>query len=53
MRPQFLECQDCGTRLHELTPEQAQRVADNPMNYILLCRPCAADHEREMWRVLE
>lgn len=45
MAEPVLECQDCGTVLLVLTPEQAQRVARNPYNYVLFCGLCRLLHE--------
>lgn len=37
-----LDCQDCGTVLRKLTAAEARQVADNPYNFIVFCRSCAA-----------
>lgn len=36
----ILECQDCGSSLRYLTPEEVQKVAMNPERYIAYCGPC-------------
>lgn len=42
-----LDCQDCGTVLRVLSPEEAQTVADKPHDYVRYCRSCAPDRVRE------
>jgi len=41
-----LDCQDCGVVLKELSPAEAQKVADNPYNFTAFCKLCQKD-ERE------
>lgn len=43
-----LDCQDCGIVIRRLSPAEAQRVADNPYNFILYCRPCQEAVLREL-----
>ncbi len=38
--PEFLECQDCGDQLRELSDAEAQKVANNPYNYVVFCCSC-------------
>jgi uncharacterized protein with PIN domain len=38
-----LECQSCGKVLRELAPEEAQKVADAPYNYVVYCPPCGRE----------
>lgn len=40
-----LECQDCGKVLRELGAAEAQKVADNPYNFMAFCRSCMRDQE--------
>jgi hypothetical protein len=35
-----LECQTCGEVLRYLSYAEAQRVADNPQNFIIDCKDC-------------
>lgn len=35
-----LDCQSCGYPMKELSPAQAQEVADNPYNFIVFCAQC-------------
>ncbi len=44
----ILECQQCGDELKELTPLEAQKVANNPYNYVVYCRTCKRDIEKLM-----
>jgi hypothetical protein len=47
-----LECQTCGVVLQELSLEQAQKVAQNPYNYIGFCAACkrlGAHIDPEYW----
>lgn len=38
---QVLECQDCGTVLRELTPDEATQVADHPDRFLdVRCATC-------------
>lgn len=39
----WLECQECGDRLIELSNSQIQAVANNPYNYVIYCRDCRKD----------
>lgn len=39
-REPTLDCQSCGEILRKLTAAEAQRVAENPYNYIVFCTPC-------------
>ena len=41
---EFLECQQCGRVVRELTPTEAQKVAENPYDYVVYCADCR--HER-------
>lgn len=50
--PEYLECDDCGRQLHELSAEQAQKVAQNPMNFIVLCSVCKREREADMERAV-
>lgn len=40
---EVLECQSCGKTLRELAPEEAQKVADAPYNYVVYCKPCGQE----------
>lgn len=40
----YLECQDCGEVLRELTPAEAQRVARAPYDFVCYCRSCVRYH---------
>ncbi len=40
MKPEVLECQQCGDVIRELSDAEAQKVADNPYNYIIYCKLC-------------
>lgn len=40
---QTLDCQTCGEVIRELTPGQAQQVAEHPERYIVDCRSCQKD----------
>lgn len=40
MDVEVLECQDCGEVVRELTPAEAQQVADRPYNFIVRCHEC-------------
>jgi uncharacterized protein with PIN domain len=42
--PPILECQDCGIKLRDLTPEEDRRVTENPYNYIVYCNECKRVH---------
>lgn len=35
-----IDCQGCGDILNYLTDAQAQRVANNPQNFIFWCQDC-------------
>lgn len=39
-----LECQDCGAVLLRLSHAEAQKVADNPYNYVFYCKQCQKDN---------
>jgi hypothetical protein len=41
----ILECQDCGDKIRDLSPAEAQQVADNPYNFVVYCGPCQRDRE--------
>lgn len=43
-----LECQDCGKVLRHLSPGEAQKVADNPYNFIAYCAMCTQLRENYM-----
>ena len=45
-----MDCQDCGKVLRVLAPEEAQKVAAQPYNYVLLCAACRADRQINAWR---
>ena len=45
-----MECQDCGEVIRELSPAEARAVADKPYNFVVFCRQCAAEQEREVSR---
>lgn len=36
-QPEHLGCKTCGQPVHQLTPEQARRVAANPDAYVAYC----------------
>lgn len=40
MKPEYLECQDCGIELKELSDAEVQKVAANPYNYVVYCKVC-------------
>ena len=44
MKPEYLECQDCGRELKELSDAEAQKVAANPYNYVVYCNTCLPYH---------
>jgi hypothetical protein len=35
-----LECQQCGRVLRHLTYAEAQKIADNPYDYVFICGDC-------------
>jgi len=41
--PSYLECQDCGQNLRELSLAEKQMVALNPYNYITYCKSCSKE----------
>lgn len=41
-----LECQDCGEVVRILSPAEAQRVAVNPYNFVVLCADCQQVNDR-------
>lgn len=43
-----LDCQDCGEVIRRLSMGEAQRVAHNPENFIVWCRPCGRAQAREL-----
>lgn len=40
MKPEVLECQDCGDVVKVLEPVEAQQVAEKPYNFIVYCARC-------------
>jgi hypothetical protein len=40
---EWLECQQCGSRLRLLSDVEAQRVARNPELFIVFCADCRKD----------
>lgn len=36
----WLECQDCGEALRQLTQKEVQAVANAPYDYVFLCARC-------------
>lgn len=43
----WLECQDCGQRIRELTKAEQRDVAYNPYNYVVYCYTCRAERQAE------
>jgi hypothetical protein len=43
-----LDCQDCGAVVKKLTDAEAQKVADNPYNYVVYCVSCRSYRGRNL-----
>lgn len=48
MKPQYLECDQCGYPLRELSNSESRKVAINPYNFIVYCNQCKKDVEKEL-----
>ena len=51
--PDFLECQQCGDEIRELSPAEAQEVAYDPYNFVVYCGPCKGDIRKEIEETVE
>lgn len=43
MKPETLDCEQCGNVIKELSDVEAQKVAKDPYNYIVYCQKCKRD----------
>jgi uncharacterized protein with PIN domain len=48
-----LDCQDCGKVLRELSPAEAQKVADRPYDHVWYCVACKNARNRERYLEME
>ena len=49
MKPVYLECQQCGDQLKELSMAEQQIVAKNPYKYVVYCSLCKKDLEDSIY----
>jgi DNA-directed RNA polymerase subunit RPC12/RpoP len=44
---EYLECQQCGSRIRLLTEEEIRKIAINPYSYIVKCNTCEREDRDE------
>lgn len=44
-----LECQDCGEIILRLSDAEAQKVANNPYNFVVWCESCRRQLRKQLF----